>query len=186
MDLHDALYGRRSVRSYTADPVSQADLEYVIDAAIQAPSAMNEQALTFTVIRSAELLDRISRQAKAHLLAQSAFGITPGPFRNRIADPAFQIFYHAPALILISAVTESEWAVENCTLAAENLMLAAYARGLGSCWIGFAQHWLQTGDGKIAVRLPNHHRPVAPIVVGHPASEPDPVQRHQPTIQWRD
>lgn len=186
MDVYDALYGRRSIRSYTSEPVSEADIANVLDAAVQAPNAMNEQALAFTVIRNAALMDRISRQSKSYLMGRSAFGIAPGQFRNQLADPEFQIFYHAPALILISAITHTEWAAENCTLAAQNLMLAAYARGLGTCWIGFAQHWLQTEEGKVAVRLPDHYRPMAPIVVGHPQGEAAPVPRRPPTIAWRD
>ena len=89
-----------------------------------------------------------------------------------------------PALILISSVAESPWAVENCTLAAENLMLAARAGGLGTCWIGFAQAWLGTPAGKAALNLPAAHVPVAPIIVGHPKSAPPLVPRKEPDIRW--
>jgi hypothetical protein len=51
-------------------------------------------------------------------------------------------------LIVICAADADDWAIEDCALAAENLMLGAYALGLGTCWIGFAQRWLTTADGK--------------------------------------
>ncbi len=85
---------------------------------------------------------------------------------------------------MISAVATDEWNVEDCSLAAQNLMLAAYAAGLGSCWIGFAQRWLGTPAGKAALALPASHVPVAPIIVGHPKSLPQPVPRKAPDIRW--
>jgi len=66
-------------------------------------------------------------------------------------DPNFDIFYGAPALIVISTVTQIPWAIEDSALAAENLMLAARGMGLGTCWIGFAQAWLGTPEGKAAL-----------------------------------
>ena len=186
MQLHDALYGRRSVRSYLPDPVAEDDLTYVIQAGTQAPSAMNEQPWAFTVIRNQDLLDRISRQSKSFLLAEESSGMPPSSFRNQLADPHFQIFYHAPTLLVISAITKNAWSAENCALAAQNVMLAAFSKGLGTCWIGFAEHWLQTDDGKTALRIPHHYHPVAPIALGHPKVEATPVPRRPATISWRD
>jgi nitroreductase len=85
---------------------------------------------------------------------------------------------------VISSITESPWAIENCSLAAENLMLAACADGLGTCWIGFAQAWLGTPEGKAVLDLPAIYAPVAPIIVGHPKSAPPPVPRKEPEIRW--
>jgi nitroreductase len=69
-------------------------------------------------------------------------------------------------------------------LAAENLMLAAYSEGLGTCWIGFAQRFLNTPEGKNALGLPATSVPVAPIIVGHPKVEITPVTRKEPEIRW--
>jgi nitroreductase len=76
------------------------------------------------------------------------------------------------------------WIVEDCALAAENLMLAAYAAGLGTCWIGFAPSFLDTPDGKRALGLPAPWVPVAPLIVGHPGAPPAPVPRKEPEIRW--
>jgi len=105
-------------------------------------------------------------------------------FQSLLDDPSFQIFYHAPVLILISAVAEGPWIVEDCALAAENLMLAAYSAGLGSCWIGFAQSFLRTPDGKAELDLPAAWVPVAPIIVGRPKATSPPVPRNAPEIRW--
>jgi nitroreductase len=74
--------------------------------------------------------------------------------------------------------------VEDCALAAENLMLAAYGEGLGTCWIGFAQGYLNTPEGKNALGLPATWVPVAPIIVGHPTTMPPPVARKEPEVRW--
>lgn len=105
---------------------------------------MNQQPWSFTVVRDQAVLDRISREAKAHMLATMPADHHSAHFKPILNDPNFHIFYHAPALILISAQSPGPWIVEDCALAAQNLMLSAYAAGLGSCWIGFAQSFLNS------------------------------------------
>src|SRR5664280_1036627 len=124
MDLREAIYSRRAVREYTAEPVDEKTIRELIDAAIQAPSAVNQQPWSFCVVRDQALLARISRDAKAHMLRTSPAALSHH-FQELLSNPQFDIFYHAPALVVISSVAESPWAVENCSLAAENLMLTA-------------------------------------------------------------
>ena len=104
--------------------------------------------------------------------------------RSHLRDTGFDIFYGAPALIVISSVVDNQWAIENCALAAQNLMLAACAEGLGTCWIGFAQMWLVTPEGKAVLGVPSVYVPVAPIIVGHPKAPPPPVPRKPPEVRW--
>jgi nitroreductase len=185
MDLREAIYTRRAVREYTAEAVDEKTIRQLIDAAVQAPSAVNQQPWSFCVVRDRALLARISREAIAHLLKTPPAVLAASPrFQELRRNPDFDIFYHAPVLIVISSAAESPWAVENCALAAENLMLAARGVGLGTCWIGFAQGWLGTPAGKAALNLPATHQPVAPIIVGHPKSAPPPLPRKEPDIRW--
>jgi nitroreductase len=184
MDLSEAISGRRSTRDFTAQAMDDESIRRLIDAAVHAPNASNGQEWTFTVIRDQSLLDRISDAAKVHLLATLPAGPQSDRYRTSLSDPDFQIFYHAPALILISGVAQAPWVVEDCALAAENLMLAAYAAGLGTCWIGFAQGYLNTPEGKNALGLPATWVPVAPIIVGHPTTVPPPVARKEPEVRW--
>jgi nitroreductase len=135
-------------------------------------------------VRDQSLLDRISLEAKSHMLATMAASQHSDHFRTLLATADFQIFYHAPVLILISAIAQGPWIVEDCSLAAENLMLAAYAAGLGSCWIGFAQSFLNTADGKRVLGLPSACVSIAPIIVGHSKAVPAPVPRKEPEIRW--
>ena len=121
MDVIEAIYHRRAVREYTSEPVDRETLEFLVDAAIQAPSAVNQQPWSFAVVREQDVLDRISRESKRHMLGTLPAVPASDHFRKLLSDPDFQIFYHAPALIVISAVAASPWAVEDCSLAAENL-----------------------------------------------------------------
>ncbi|AQY66344.1 nitroreductase family protein [Pseudomonas veronii] len=184
MNVTKAIAGRRSTRDYTPEPLDEKLICRLIDAAAQAPSAMNQQPWTFTVIRDQALLERVSREARAWMLATTPAGTHSSHFQALLSEDSFQIFYHAPVLVLISGNAPNQWIVEDCALAAENLMLAAYAEGLGTCWIGFAQGFLNTPQGKQALGLPAEWMPVAPIIVGHPKSVPAPIVHKTPEIHW--
>jgi nitroreductase len=183
MDINTAIFGRRSVREYTAQSIDQQTIRGLIDAAVHAPNAVNQQPWTFTVVRDQTILAHISESAKRHMLATMPSRHAER-FRSRLTDPNFHIFYHAPVLIIISANEDGPWIVEDCALAAENLMLAAHAGGLGTCWIGFAQSFLNTPDGKKALNLPAAWVSVAPIIVGYPKADTPAVPRTEPAVKW--
>ena len=184
MELEQAISSRRAVRDYSEETVPRSLLIKLMEAAVQAPSAVNEQPWLFTVVQDRALLAGISRNAKALLLQYPPMNIAAHHLRNLLEEPAFDIFYHAPALIVISSASHGSWAVENCALAAQNLMLTAHALGLGSCWIGFAQPWLATPAGKAILQLPPESLPVAPIIVGRPKLPAQAVPRSAPKIHW--
>src|SRR5579864_1478347 len=122
MDITEAISGRRSVREYTAQAVDPEMISHLINAAMQAPNAVNQQPWSFTVVRDQGALDRVSHDAKSHMLATMPATSHSDHFRSLLSDPKFHIFYHAPVLILISAIAQGPWIIEDCALAAENLM----------------------------------------------------------------
>ena len=69
MNFDKALSGRRAVRDYTTKALDQDTIRYLIDCAVMAPSAVNQQPWAFTVVRDQSILDKISREAKLHMLA---------------------------------------------------------------------------------------------------------------------
>lgn len=186
MDLNEAIYSRRAVRAFTADPVDERTIRTLINAAIQAPSAVNAELWIFSIVRDPARLAEISRKAKAQILRTMAKQAPSGHFAEMMNDPNFDILYHAPALIVIAGPKSDSWTEIDCSLAAENLMLAARAAGLGSCWIGSAQDWLSTPEGKTAINLHEDEMPIAPIIIGYPKSEPKPVPRKEANIRWVD
>ena len=86
MDLTEAIIGRRSVREYTSQAVDEPTISGLIEAAIHAPSAVNQQRWTFTVVRDRAMLDRISHAAKAHMLAAMPGGRNSGHFQSLLSD----------------------------------------------------------------------------------------------------
>lgn len=183
MELFDAIAERRSVRQYLRQSPPEELIRRVISAAVMAPSAVNRQPWTFTVVRDRSLLDEISREAKAYMTGARPLSL-PEHLYERLVSEDFHVFYQAPALIVISAPAAEPWIAEDCALAAENLMLAAHGLGLGSCWIGLSHPWLATPAGKQAIGLSESHTPVAPIILGYPAAAAPAVPRNEPDIRW--
>ena len=184
MNVDEAINGRRAVRDYIDKAVDERSIRGLIDAAINAPSAFNQQPWMFTVIRDQAMLDRISREAKTHMLATMPSNPQSEHLKSMLGNPDFHIFYHAPVLILISASSQGPWIAEDCALAAENLMLAAYSADLGTCWIGFAQSFLNTTGGQALLGVPAASVAIAPIIAGHPKTQPPPVPRRAAEIRW--
>jgi nitroreductase len=158
MDAFDAIATRRSVRKFTAEPVSDADIERILRAAMAAPSAFNQQRWRFVVVRDPERLAELSEATPyAGSLAGAAAGIV---VCGETADER----------------TPGYWIVE-CSAATENALLAANALGLGAVWLGVAMYEDRIGNVRRILGLPGHVAPLAMIALGHPAETHDPAER---------
>jgi nitroreductase len=167
MDVIEAIYHRRSVRGYKPDAVPRDAIDAVIAAAVHAPSAMNLQPWAFILIEGRQQLSRYAERAKRHLIETMSSDSPLSQYRDQLSDPAFDIFYGAPALIVVAATSDATQSAEDCCMAAQNLLLAAGGMGLGSCCIGFARPWLNLPDVKSELGIPDHYVPIVPIVVGY-------------------
>lgn len=188
----DAIFMRRSVRSYTGQKLDEPTIRALLDAAVQAPTAMHEEPWAFVVIQDDAALKRYSDRAKGtwakevvkyrdlHIPGDAAMGAS---FADQFANPEFSIFYDAGTLIVICAKPMGPFAVADCWLAAENLMLAACAMGLGTC-IGSAVPALNTVDAKAELGIPLDVTAVAPIIVGVPSGSAAPVSRKDPEVLY--
>lgn len=184
MEVLEAIYGRHAIREYAPEMPATETMQSLVKAAIQAPSAMNFQPWAFAVVRGRDRLVSISNRAKGHLLHTMVAELPLSSLRERLADPAYDIFYGAPVLIMICATSSEAGASEDCALAGQNLMLAAHSEGLGTCWIGLARPWLNEATAKEELRLPTSYAPVAPIILGYPKGEPEVHPRRDPEIVW--
>ncbi|MGB9650993.1 MAG: nitroreductase [Candidatus Cybelea sp.] len=182
IEVLNAIYSRRAIRRYTAEPVGREVLEELVNAAIQAPSARGLQPWGFAVVMGSDLVKNYSVRAERYL-CDLLDGPLPHPIRG-LGDEA-DIFHGASALVVVCATSEDSRAAEDCCLAAQNLMLAAFANGLGTCPIGLARPWLSLAAIKSELGIPQGWRPVFPIVVGFPDEEPESRGRRTPEIVWK-
>jgi len=152
MDAMDAILSRRSIRKYTAQPVSDEVIQELLEAAMSAPSAGNEQPWHFIVITERQILNEIP---KFH------------PYSQMLRD--------APVAILVCGDErlqkyEGYW-VQDCSAATENILIAAQAKGLGAVWLGvYPVEDRVTGLRKL-VGIPEHVTPFALISIGYPAEQ---------------
>lgn len=181
MDFHQVVDQRRAVRQYRQGAIDRRVLEELIRTAVLAPSAMNLQPWAFAVVSGSFRIDEYARRAKAHL---TAMGGAPAALHRRLEDPAFSLFYHAPALVVVLATADEPQAREDACLAAQTLLLAARNEGFGSCWIGLARPWLELPQTRAELGIPEHCHVVAPIVIGHAAEWPESPGRREPEIFW--
>ena len=186
MELMEAIRSRRAVRSFTDQALDRATIQGLIDAAIQAPSAMNLQPWAFAVVLGRERMESYAKRAKDWLMSSLSQTSYDPAIRHMLEDPKYILFYHARAMVVVLAKTGGTQAAEDCCLAAENFMLAAREAGLGTCWVGFARPWLDLPATKSELELPAHYHVVAPIVVGYPKEWPESHGRAPAEIFWRD
>ena len=164
------------MREYERRKIDDQTVRALLDAAVAAPTAMHIEPWTFVVVQDDAALRNISDAAKAAWKAEAGkYQDLHAPhdrasgFAARLADPAFSIFYDAGTLIVVCAKPASAFVVADCWLAAENLMLAASALGLGTCVIGSALSALNAPEIKAELHIPPDVAAVAPIIVGIPA-----------------
>jgi nitroreductase len=182
----DVIYSRRSVRAYTQEKVPESTVRSLIDAAVQAPTALGTPSSSFVVVQNQRSLARLSElsktlwgeQASTHPERFLHLRFDAGEeFLARLSDPHFDIFHGATTLIVICARGTEWWETAGCWMAAENLMLAASALGLGTCCIGAAVDALNTAEIRLELAISPNLTAVAPIVVGMPAAQSAPMER---------
>jgi nitroreductase len=143
----EVLKNRRSIRTYKQESVPQNIIEEIVDCARLAPTAMNDQPWDFIVVTKRELLEQIPPMlGHAEFIAQAAFAV----------------------LVL---ARKTSYAVEDCCAATENLLIAAAAHGLGSCWVaGTKQAYCPVVAN--AFGAPTDRQLIAIVSFGYPAEDP--------------
>ena len=153
--IYDAL-PRRSIRKYKSTPVPDADIDRIIAAGLYAPTGRNMQSPIIVAVTNRELRDRISRMNAAVMGSDG--------------DP----FYGAPAVLIVLADRSCRTHVYDGSLVMENLMLAANAVGLGSCWIHRAKEEFESEEGRELLRqlgISGDYEGIGHCILGYPAGD---------------
>ena len=144
MDAFEAMLTRRSTRKFSPDPVDRALVERVLDAARHAPSGGNNQTTHLIVITSQEVRDELARLAQEAFSQMEAKPDTYASLKRSIAASkrgGYVFHYGAPVLIVTANKRDYGNALADSACALENMMIAANALDLGSCWVN-QLHWL--------------------------------------------
>lgn len=160
-----AMEERRSVRAYTDEMPSREQIETVVEAGLWAASGMGQQDPVIVAVTNRALRDRLSAM-NADIMDR------PG------TDP----FYGAPVVLVVLAPRDQPNRVYDGSLVMGNLMLAAHALGLGSCWIHRAREEFDTPEGKAILAelgVEGDYEGIGHCILGYPAELPEPKPRRE-------
>ncbi len=156
--VHELLLSRRSIRAFTSEPVSDAQVQALLEAAMAAPSANNRKPWQFVAVRQAELRQK---------LAQT----------HRYSGMAAQ----SPLVIVVLAEEETSiHFVPDTSAATQNILLQAVAMGLGAVWVGIYPYTEREAYVREALDIPDSLRVLCLIPIGHPAEKRSPRTQFDP------
>jgi nitroreductase len=165
MDALEAILTRRSIRSFTDEPIDDETITKLLEAAMAAPSACNQQPWSFVVIRDRTKLDAIPKfQLFSRMLKEA---------------PCAIVICGKPKSRLISHVTDkcSRYWEQDCAAATQNILLAAHAEGLGAVWLGAHPSEKVVEGLRSLLGVPEDVMPFAIIALGHPGEQKPPADR---------
>jgi nitroreductase len=182
VDVMDAIYDRRAVRSFKRRQVGADLISRLLDAAIRAPSAMNQQPWAFVVVQDQPLLQRISERSKVQTLAAIPPDSPLASLRAELENPAYHVFYGASTVLVVCAQLGDPGHVEDSCLAAQNIMLAAHGLGLATCPIGLARATLNEPEFRHELGIPDDFTAVLPLALGYARGRTGAPPRNEPRI----
>jgi len=153
MALIDVVLSRRSIRRYEEREVPEEVLEKILEAGRQAPSASNKQPWHFIVVADEGIKERLSQ----------------GRWNSFIRDSAFTVVGCGYA----GDAYGRRWSTVDTTIALQNMVIAAWSLGVGSCWIGD----FKEGEVKKLLNIPGSWKVIALISFGYPAEQPGSKQK---------
>jgi nitroreductase len=162
VDAIEAILTRRSIRRYTPQQVPEETVRQLLQAAMSAPSAGNEQPWQFVVITDRRLLDEIPR---FH------------PFAAMLKEASVAIVVCGDLRL---EKNKGYW-VQDCSAATQNLLLAAHAKGLGAVWLGVYPREDRVVNVRKLLGLPESVVPLCLVPLGYPAERIPSTERYDPS-----
>jgi len=172
MDALDAIFSRRSVRRYTAEPVSRDQLETLVRAGMAAPTSRDTRHFRFIVVTDPAFIDPL----------------TDGlPYAGMLASARHAIVVASDLSVAYGGLETGYW-IQDCSAAAENILIAAQAQGLGACWTGVHPREERVAFLKEILGLEEPVRPLCLITVGVPTGEDNTPRDkfHSDHVVWKE
>ena len=152
---------RRSYRSYKPEQITDEQLNAVLEAGTYAPTSRGLQSPFIVAIQNEDLKARLAK------MNAEIMGVTTNPY------------YDAPTYVLVFVPSDAPNGIQDASLVMENMMLAAHAQGLGSCWIHREREMFATEEGKELMQqwgLPEGLVGIGALALGYPDAEPSPAK----------
>ena len=148
MALIDEILNRRSIRRYEDKDIAEDVMKQILEAGRQAPSAANRQPIHFIIVKDHEISKKFSNM----------------PFNGFVKA--------APVVVVgcadVKSMLTGKWAIVDATIAMQNMAVAAWVLGVGSCWIGA----FDEKKVKESLKIPGKWKVVALLTLGYPAEKP--------------
>lgn len=176
--VNDLMMSRRSIRAYKDSVISRETLNEILKYGINAPNGQNLQSYELRVIDSPALIDSITQAV-----------VNDNP---KIAerDGFKNIFVNAPCVVCIACDTQYDMAQIDCGLLGENIILAAWAKGIGSCCLGSSARWILDSPSAKPyldrMAFSKGYKLLYCIALGYPAETPKAKPRRDDMIKFMD
>jgi len=153
MSLLDVILSRRSIRKYENKEIPQEILQQILESGRWAPSAINRQPFRFVVVKDREIMKDLCDNLITRFVKYAPVAIVG------CAD--------------VKSLLTGKWAVVDTTIAMQNMVIAAWALEIGSCWIGACSEEVV----KKLLKIPDNWKVVALVTLGYPAEQPKPKKK---------
>lgn len=176
-----AIFDRRSIRAYTAEPLTEEQIKTLAEVALASPTGMNLQPWLFHFVTDQARLDIVNEASLNYFRKIGNQAVL-----DRIASRHASIFYGAPLVVFITMPKDNPSGVD-AGIAAANLAIAAQSMGLGSCIIGLAAAAFgsdQASDVARVLEIPDGRAFSISIAIGHPAATKEAHERNPEKIKF--
>lgn len=173
---------RRSIRKFKTVQIPDSELQEILECAILAPNARNQQKWHFTVIQDKTMLNKITGIMKENMINSGIEFLA-----SRARDSGFDPFGNAPTVILITADKTSRFVEIDCAAAAENIMIAAESLGIGSHVMTSTELIFTSEKGrelKKELKIPEGYEHICTIALGYKDEEPQMRPRRKDVITY--
>jgi nitroreductase len=171
---------RRSVRTYKDKPIEKEKINEILECGLMAPNARHLQPWKFIVVTNKDLIRETAKRVQDNVIDNPRY-----PFvKERLKTKEDAIFYSAPLVIFILGDKKNKWSKIDCSLAAENMMLASKSLGLGSCPIGMARHLKDEKDLIEKLGFDENYELIITLVFGYSDEEPELKERKKDVVEW--
>ncbi|HEY3426419.1 MAG TPA: nitroreductase family protein [Negativicutes bacterium] len=186
--IHNMLT-RRSIRQFKQEQIPDTELDAILEAAKYAPSGSNSQSWHFTVVQNEEKLEQLNtlvREAFNDLIVDDTTYRSKKAGKKAAESNNYNFYYHAPTLIIVSNERSYSNAMADCSVALQNILLAAHSLHIGSCWINQLT-WFgdQPAIRKVLAQIgiPENHMICGAAVLGYAAgNQPQAAPRKEGTV----